>query len=111
MDTEHDAGLNLWHELLAGRWSLVDRFDSEGRSCFVAKRSDPQATARTALTPRERRVATLIALARTPKVIAYELNVSLATITKDRAQVTRKLGVRSMAELSVLLASSQEGEV
>jgi DNA-binding NarL/FixJ family response regulator len=106
-----DAGLDFWHELLAGRWSLVDRFDSQGRSCFVAKRSDHRAVARTALTPRERRVVTLSALARPLKAIAHELDVSLATVAKDRARATQKLGVRSMAELSALLACWQEGEI
>jgi DNA-binding CsgD family transcriptional regulator len=108
---EGNVALDFWHELLAGRWSLVDRFDSQGRSCFVAKRSDGQAAARTALTPRERRVVTLSVLARPLKAIACELDVSLATVAKDRERATRKLGVRSMAELSALLVCWQEGEL
>ena len=37
--TDEDEALELWQGLVAGRWSLVDRFDSDGRRFLVARRS------------------------------------------------------------------------
>ena len=51
-----DEALGLWQALVAGRWSLVDRFESDGRRYVVARRNEPAAVGPLALTPRERRV-------------------------------------------------------
>src|SRR5690606_11152676 len=35
------GALQLWQALLAGRWSLVEHFDSDGRQFLLARRNDP----------------------------------------------------------------------
>jgi DNA-binding CsgD family transcriptional regulator len=105
--TGSEAGSELWHELLAGRYSLVDRFERDGRWYFVAKRSDPEIVVKLGLTRRERHVVTHIALGRSPKDVGGELGVSVATISGDQARAMRKLGVRSVAELAALFVPGQ----
>jgi hypothetical protein len=39
---EPDEALELWRGLAAGRWSLVDQFDSDGRRYIVARKNEPQ---------------------------------------------------------------------
>jgi FixJ family two-component response regulator len=51
------------------------------------------------LTPREREVMALVVIGRMNKQIAAELNVGEVTVKVHRAQVMRKMRVRSLAEL------------
>jgi FixJ family two-component response regulator len=57
-----------------------------------------QATFET-LSPREREVMTRVVAGRLNKVIAGELNLTEATVKVHRAQVMRKMGARSLADL------------
>jgi DNA-binding NarL/FixJ family response regulator len=98
-----NPGLELWRDLMAGCWSLLERFDSDGSSHFVARRNDPEAAPRLALTKREQQVIAHIAMGSSLKVIAYELGVGVSTVALDRAHAMRKLGVQSLAELAPLL--------
>jgi DNA-binding CsgD family transcriptional regulator len=101
-----DTRLDLWRELSTGRWSLLDRFVSDGCSHFVARRNAPETAKRFALTPREEKVIARVAVGQPLKVVAYELGVSLSTVTNDRARATRKLGVRALPELAPLLRAA-----
>ena len=51
------------------------------------------------LTPREREVMAHVVAGRLNKVIAGELNLAEATVKVHRAQVMRKMGARSLADL------------
>jgi RNA polymerase sigma factor (sigma-70 family) len=61
------------------------------------------------LTAREREVFALVATGRSNKQIAEELGAAEQTIKQHRGRVTRKLGVRSVAEL-VRLAERVNGQ-
>ena len=37
-----DQALTIWEGLVAGRWSLVDRFESDGKRYVVARANDPE---------------------------------------------------------------------
>jgi hypothetical protein len=39
--SNEDEALELWQGLVAGRWSLVEQFDSDGRRFLVARKNDP----------------------------------------------------------------------
>ena len=54
------------------------------------------------LTPREREVFQLLALGRSNKEVAAELNMSLGTAKKHRENLQRKLDCHSAAELARL---------
>jgi len=57
------------------------------------------------LTPRERQVAQMIAQGRTNDRIAGELSIAVNTVKVHRANIKRKLGVRTTAEITRLLSS------
>jgi DNA-binding NarL/FixJ family response regulator len=82
-----------------GRWSLVDRFESDGRRFMVAHRNEPDVRDPRALSKRERQVVAFAATGHSNKLIGYELGVSPSSVAKHLGVAARKLGVRSRAEL------------
>jgi DNA-binding NarL/FixJ family response regulator len=84
---------------VAGRWSLVERFDSDGRRLFVARRNDPTMRRLRALGDNERKVVALLALGHSIKLCAYELGLGQSTVSELASAGMRKLGVRSRLEL------------
>jgi DNA-binding NarL/FixJ family response regulator len=99
------AALDLWRGLITGRWSLVDRFETDGKRFIVAHPCDPAVGDPRALTPREREVAEHVGLGRPNKVIAYALGVSLAAVSNAVASACRKLGgLRGRSELAGFFA-------
>jgi DNA-binding CsgD family transcriptional regulator len=94
-----DGAFDLWKALVAGRWSLVDSFESDGRRYLLARRNDPRAPARAPLTEREAQVAVHAALGHSNKRIGYEVGLSTSTVGAHLAAAQRKLGVRSRLEL------------
>jgi DNA-binding CsgD family transcriptional regulator len=101
---DEDEALDLWKGLVAGRWSLVDQFDSDGRRFLVAHRNDPLVSDPRALTRRERQVLVYAAMGYPLKLIAYTLGLSAGTVSVLRTRGMRKLGVRSVTELAALFA-------
>jgi DNA-binding NarL/FixJ family response regulator len=97
-----DEALNLWQGLVDGQWSLIDRFESDGRRFFVAFRNPELPPADLALRPREKQVATLAALGRSQKLIAYELGLSEGAVARYLSDALAKLRLDSSVELGVL---------
>lgn len=105
--------LDVWQGMIAGRWSLVDEFESDGRRFICAYRNDVPAAHLVALTPAERRVVQLIVLGRTNKEVAYALGLSQSTVSTHLKQAVEKLRVSSPTDLIRLFhhvrgASSRE---
>ena len=105
-----NAALDLWQGLVAGRWSLVDRFDSDGRRFLVARRNDPDVPDPRALTRRERQVLAYAAMGQPLKLIAYALGLSVSTIALYRGRAMRKLGLTSTAEVVRMFAQERAKE-
>ncbi len=61
------------------------------------------------LTPRERQVLFKISSGSPNKIIAYELNLSVRTVEMHRANIMKKLGVRSQAQLFSISTQSSCG--
>lgn len=99
-----DVALNNWEGLVNGRWSIIDRFDSDGRRFIVAIKNDPAHPDLRGLTPRERQVAEYAGLGCASKHIAYTLGLSETAITNCTARVQRKLGILSRAQLVAFFA-------
>lgn len=97
--------VEAWRGLVSGRWSLVDRFDADGRRVFLARRNDPREARHTALTQLEINVARLAAVGHSNKLLAYELGVTESTISTALSRAVTKLGVGSRAELVDLVWS------
>ncbi len=99
-----DAALEAWRALVAGRWSLVERFDSDGRRFWVARENAPRQVAARALNELERAVVGFLALGHSQKLVAYELGIVESTVSRIATRIRQKLGVRSNGELIDLWA-------
>lgn len=99
-----DEALNAWEALIHGRWSLVDRFDSDQRRFIVAVRNDPRFPDPRGLSLRERQVAAYAGLGRSAKEIAYLLGAPAPSVENSLRRVQIKLGLRSRVELTQFFA-------
>jgi DNA-binding CsgD family transcriptional regulator len=102
--SNEDEALDLWLGLVAGRWSLIEKFDSDGRRFMVARRNDPQVTDPRALGIRERQVLAYVAMGHPAKLIAYSLGVSPSSVSTTRRTAMRKLGLKTTADVVRLFA-------
>ena len=102
--SDPDAAMESWEGLVDGRWSLVDRFDTDGKRFVIGVKNDPAHPDPRGLTPREREVSEFVGLGRTTKEISYTLGVSFSAVTNLTTQTQAKLGLRSRAELAVFFA-------
>jgi DNA-binding CsgD family transcriptional regulator len=93
------AALGAWDSLVAGRWTLVDHFESDGRRYILALENAQPVSGVRALSPREREVLTRALEGSDNKVIAYDLGISHATVRVLMARAASKLGVRTRSEL------------
>jgi DNA-binding NarL/FixJ family response regulator len=96
-----DEAIEAWRGLVAGRWTLLDHFDRDGRRYLLAHRNDPDAPDPRALTLRERQVVGYVALGQSNKLIAYELGLSASTVGVLLKKAAAKLGARSRTELGM----------
>ena len=90
--SDPDSALDTWTGLVDGRWSLVDRFDTDGRRFIVAVKNDPAYPDPRGLTMGEREVGEFVGLGRSTKEIAYILGVSLSAVTNMTAKAQAKVG-------------------
>jgi len=97
---DSEAAMGAWEGLVSGRWSLVDRFDSDRRRFVVAVRNDPRFPDPRGLSLRERQVAEFAGLGRSAKEIAYLLGVSAASVENSLRRAQAKLGLGSRLELT-----------
>ena len=102
--SDPDAAMESWEGLVDGRWSLVDRFDTDGKRFVVAVKNDPAHPDPRGLTMREREVSEFVGLGRSTKEISYILGVSLSAVTNLTARAQEKLGLSSRAELAAFFA-------
>ena len=89
---EHEV-LDAWRGLVAGRWSIVDRFESDGRRYLVARPNDPELGDPRGLTRSEHQVAELVGLGRSNKQIAYALGISRSAVSLRLRDAMTKLGL------------------
>jgi len=100
-----EAATEAWTAMVSGRWSLVDRFEANGRRYIVARRNEHSLPDPRALTKRERAIVHLATLGKSNKLIGYELGLSESTIGSHLSQAMRKLGTKSRVELIQLIAA------
>jgi DNA-binding NarL/FixJ family response regulator len=96
----------LWPELVAGRWTLADRFESDGRRYVIACRNEETGPRLRAIGPRERAVLDLVARGESNKAIALELGVSEPTVSRVVKDVLWRLGT-NLAELVELMHATR----
>ena len=95
----HDAdrALEIWQGLIAGRWSLVDHFDSDGKRFVLAMKNAPEVNPRSGLSALELRVSSLASMGHRDKEIAYALGVTMPSVAAalHRSRVKLKVGSRA----------------
>jgi DNA-binding CsgD family transcriptional regulator len=91
--------LGSWQALVAGKWTLVDQVELDGRRYVVARENEPRASGPRALSARERQVLGYARLGHHDKLIAYELGITDSTVRVLMARAKSKLGVKTRAEL------------
>jgi DNA-binding CsgD family transcriptional regulator len=94
-----DEALAIWKGLVDGEWSLVDHIDSDGKRYVFAKRNAPEVRPWSDLTPSERQVLAYAAEGQPHKVIAYELGMTVPTVSTRLRTAARKVGAASRIEL------------
>jgi len=98
---EVDEALQLWEEVVRGRWSVVDWFDTDGRRFILALPNAERARDPRGLTEREYQVATQAGTGESSKVIAYNLGISRSRVSTLLQGAMRKLGVQTRAQLVI----------
>ena len=96
------TAIDAWRAMVEARWTLVDRFDTDGKRFYVAYKNDVTLRDPRQLTAREQQVVAFAALGSPSKLIAYELGLSVSSVTTFLSSAARKLGVRSRGELVAL---------
>ncbi len=94
-----EAAVASWRGLVSARWSLLDRFERDGRRYVVAAENEATLPRVRALSPREEQVVAYAALGHDNKVIAYELGLSASTVRVLMARAAAKLAVRRRVDL------------
>lgn len=100
-DQRKDAeeALALWRGLVDGTWSLVERFESDGRRYLIARRNEPGVLDPRGLSLREKQVVSFAALGHSTKLIAYELGLRPSTVSTHMQSAMQKLGVSTQVDL------------
>jgi len=95
--------LAAWQGLVDGTWSLVERFDTDGRRFVLAHANPHRVRDPRGLTNMETRVAALAIRGYADKLIAYHLGIASGTVSGHLASAMRKLGVQRRTDLVRLL--------
>lgn len=93
------ATLELFDGVVSGRFTIVDRFESDGRRYLVAYESPPEIAEVRALTAREREIFERAMHGEPVKRIALDLGISPSAAAAYLAAVRRKTGLRSREEM------------
>jgi DNA-binding CsgD family transcriptional regulator len=109
--SDPDAALALWQGLVSGRWSLVDRFESDGRRYYVAHPNPPQVEDPRGLSPAERAAVACAADGHSDKRIAHALGLSRGAVVRRLSSARKKLGVGSRSELIALVTQLGLGQL
>ena len=104
-----EEATRLWRALASGRWSVVERFDSDGRRFVVACPNEVPVGAHPPLSRREEQAVGYASLGHGDKLIAYEMGLSRGTVAQLLARARKKLGVATRAELIALWLTRRDG--
>ena len=98
--------VDAWRALVDGRWTIVERFDSDGRRLLVARKNPPGAHPNLLLSPMEQHIMIMRAQGLSLKAIQYELGVTVSKISFAIKSGLQKLGLTSEVELANFLGRS-----
>ncbi|MCA9634323.1 MAG: response regulator transcription factor [Myxococcales bacterium] len=93
------TALALWQGLFAGRWSIVERFDSDGRRFYLLQSNEPECRLSRPLPKRQRQVLFYASLGLPNKEIAYALGTAPTTVGQHLSLGLKRIGLKSRTEL------------
>jgi DNA-binding NarL/FixJ family response regulator len=85
-------------------WTIVSRFEREGREHLVIVRKDPHWVALDVLSERELQAVRRLGLGHTNKQIAFDMGLSWSTVRVLMFRAAVKLGVRGQRQLRAIAA-------
>jgi DNA-binding CsgD family transcriptional regulator len=100
-DGESGRAFELWEEVLKGRWSVIDWFDTDGRRFVLALPNAGHVRDPRGLTEREYEVATQVSTGDSCKLVAYRLGISRSRVSALLHGAMRKLGVKTREQLVI----------
>jgi DNA-binding NarL/FixJ family response regulator len=103
---DRSAARHAWQGFVAGRLSLVEHVDTDGKRFLVVRKTDPSTLKPSGVSLRERQVLAARARGLSLKVIAHELGLSTASVSKSIGNGMAKLGLSCEAELVALFSSA-----
>jgi DNA-binding CsgD family transcriptional regulator len=89
----------LWSALVEGRWSIVETTDHDGKRFLLARKNPLASRDLIGLTKEESDVAWLAVHGHSYKYMAYELGLSVPTVTRRLRGALKKLRLSSRREL------------
>lgn len=102
-----DEAIELWRALVAGRWTVVDWVDSDGRRLMVAHSNAVDSGDPRTLSARERDVAEFLVHGRSNAEISYALGLASGTVNRIVRSVLRKLGRARRSDLASLFGAPE----
>jgi DNA-binding NarL/FixJ family response regulator len=94
----------VWRDILSGRWIVLRHREENGRRYLYVQASGRAGRAAD-LTERERLVVSYRAYGQGLKRIAFELGVSVPTVTRCLSKALQKLGLSSDMELPAVFGA------
>lgn len=94
-----ESATALWRTMVRGEWSLVDWYDHDGKRFLLAQENKIPSRSKKALTVREEQVVACAAMGHSNKLIAYDLGISIGSVSVLLGRAARKLGVSSRVAL------------
>lgn len=91
--------LAVWQGLVEGRWSLLDRFDTDGRRYYVAVANPAVGVPLRALTDVEAQIVAMAVAGEPNKLIGYALGMAESSVAAALGTAMRKIGARDRVEL------------
>ncbi len=106
-----DESLQAFEGLVAGRWSIVQSFESDGRRYLIAIQNQPGQVAASAVSPNQAHALLLRAQGLAYKVVSYELGLSEGKTHHLVQQGMSKLGIARETDLPLLFRQQAAAEL
>ncbi len=94
-----EAAAEHWRAMVAGQWSLVDWIDHDGKRFLVAQTNTVAEASRPRLSAREHQAVAFAAMGHSNKLIAYDMGITVGSVSVLLGRAAKKLGTSSRTEL------------
>jgi DNA-binding CsgD family transcriptional regulator len=105
-----DERLSRWQALVAGQWSLVDVFDSDGRRFVIALANSPEGQRFAGLSRKQAQIVWYLLQGHSQTFIGYELGLSQSTIAYHLQRARQVFRASDDSELIARIGTLLHGE-